>query len=76
MATMTERDHDRVLKHMRKHVGAHVDPRTGEVNYTGLAEGTATDLDLYEDTTTYTIPEWVYDMAVDVGTRHESKRGN
>ena len=43
----------------------HTDPRTGEIRTTHHAEDTADDLNIYEDRG-WTIPEWVFHLAVDV----------
>jgi hypothetical protein len=43
-----------------------VDKDTNEINCTKLAENTAAALNLYEDDEDYTIPEEVFDLAVEV----------
>jgi hypothetical protein len=51
---------------MRQHVASHVDRVTGEVNHTALAEECACALDLYGPGPDYPIPEWVFEIALDI----------
>ncbi len=55
-----------VRRYLSANTSEHVDPKTGEVNLTLLAESAAQRFDLYEDDADATIPEWVFDMAVEV----------
>jgi hypothetical protein len=59
-----EANQRKVHSYMRQEIANCVESDTGEVNCTKLAENAAAQYNLYEDTTTYTIPEWVFDMAV------------
>ena len=56
----------KVRNYMRQDIDNCVESDTGEVNCTKLAENAAAQFNLYEDDATCTIPEWVFDMAVDV----------
>lgn len=62
-------DTESIKKHMVKLLseGQCIDKRTGEVNYTELAETTADHLDLYVDDVDFEIPEEVFDLAVEAG---------
>lgn len=53
-------------------VGEHVDPRTGEINLTSLAEDTCEDLNLWE-ADGCTIPEDLFDLAVEVAGDWEAQ---
>jgi hypothetical protein len=48
-----------------------VDPRTGEVDCTGLAESAADEFDLYEGDD-YDIPDWVFDAAFRASEKYSS----
>lgn len=45
-----------------------------EVDCTSMAENAAEEFDLYEDDVDYTIPEFVFDLAVNVSERWENQR--
>ena len=48
---------------MRSNKNHYIDGITGELNYTGLAEDTAGNFDLYEDDIDYKIPEIIFELA-------------
>ena len=54
-----------VAAYMRREIGDHIDI-TGEANTTAMAEDAADEFSLYGPTVDCEIPEWVYDLAVDV----------
>jgi hypothetical protein len=56
---------------MRSNTDEHLD--CGEVNLTGLAENAAHEFDVYEEDSEATIPEWVFEMAVDVAIIYEEQ---
>jgi len=64
---------DDIRKVMRRLADECRDRDTGEINCTKLAEETANALDLYESDDDCTIPEEVYDLAVDVAQEFEGK---
>lgn len=57
---------------MEAEIADHVDPVTGEVNTTSLAEDACDHFDGYENND---IPEKFFDMAALVGERHEINTG-
>jgi hypothetical protein len=57
---------------MLAEVGDHVDPLTGEVNATGLAEDACSHFDGYEGNN---IPDKFFDLAELIAERHEIKTG-
>lgn len=50
---------------MRRELENCRDPRTGEINCTKLAENVACELNIYENTRDYTIPEYVFELAAE-----------
>jgi hypothetical protein len=55
----------RMKRWMQRNVSTFVD-RCNEVNCTGMAEEAAQVFETFENRVDWTIPEWVFDMAVDV----------
>jgi len=55
---------------MRTHTNEHVDS-CGEVDMTRMAENAADEFEVYLPDSDATIPEWVFDMAVDVAIMRE-----
>lgn len=70
--TRTRENKRKARNYMCLYVSDHED-MCGEVNCTTLAEAAANEHDLYEDDYTYTIPKWVYDMAVDVAEAYTER---
>lgn len=62
---MSESIEKKVRAWMTQHVDEYVD-ECNEYDCTKLAEDAAQEFDLYEDNDTFTIPEWVFDLAVEV----------
>lgn len=60
-----EPDGAKIRAAMRREVSNCRDPHTNEVNFTQLAENIANQLNLYENARDYTIPEYVYEIAVE-----------
>lgn len=60
----------KVRNYMRQDIDNCVDPQTNEVDCTKLAENAAQQFDLYLDDDAATIPDWVFDLAVDVNDTH------
>lgn len=59
--------HPDVTRWMKKYQDKYLDPRTGELNHTKLAEACAEYFDLYEDPDeACSIPEWVFEDAVNI----------
>lgn len=58
--------------YMLENIEVHRDDQTGEVCCTTLAEDTCDALNLYEEPG-WTVPEWVYDLAVDVVDQHRNR---
>jgi hypothetical protein len=58
-------DKTHVKRWMRAHREEYRD-QCMEINCTGLAEAAADEFNIYENTSDYKIPEWVFDFAVDV----------
>lgn len=63
-------DIKKVRNAMRQELDNCVDPKTNEVNCTLLAENVASELDLYVDHVSWTIPEEVFDLAVEVADKY------
>lgn len=63
-----------VLRYMREECHEHVDPRTGELNCTTLAEDAAQALDLYENNPEQQIPEEIFGMASEVNEERAAVR--
>lgn len=61
---------DTILSAMRQNIDDCVDPATGEVNTTRLAENAANAFDLYEDNVHYVIPEEVFELAIDANDKY------
>lgn len=56
----------RCYLYMKANVGDHVDHTCDVVNCTSLAEASADALTLYDSGPDFPIPNWVYDLAVEV----------
>lgn len=65
-----------VREYMQAEIADHVDPLTGEVNATTLAEDACEHFDGYEGGDSKPeVPEKFFDLAALVGERHEVKTG-
>lgn len=62
----------KICKYMQAEIEDHVDPLTGEVNCTSLAEDACSHFDGYEGSE---IPEKFFEIANRVGDAHEIKTG-
>jgi len=62
-----------ICVYMNENIGDHVDPRTGEVNATTLAEDACTHFDAFvnEDE----IPEIYFDLSERIASQYEIKTG-
>lgn len=70
---MSSEEDRKIRTYMRSIVSEHVDPRTGEVNLTELAEDTCNDLNLWvndED-----IPEDLFEVAFEVADDYQKEHG-
>lgn len=65
----------KVRQYMLHNILDHVDPLTGEVNATGLAEDAAQHFNSYGKPPDYEIPEVYFEWAEDIATAHEVKTG-
>jgi len=63
--TSEEKSTSAIRRVMRREVENCRDRITGEVNHTQLAETAANELNIYENTRDYTIPEYVFDLATE-----------
>jgi len=63
----------RVIKHMRREAFAYCDRLTGKVAKFRLAKDTTGDLELWGCGNNPIIPEWVYELAYEVGAEYEEK---
>ena len=60
-----------ICKYMNENIQDHVDPKTGEVNDTSLAEDACSHFNDYESEDN--IPGRYFDLAFKVGTKYELK---
>ena len=57
---------DKVREYLQTRSSYWTDPKTGEVNCTALAEDAALEFDLDDGPPEYNVPEWLFDLAVEI----------
>ena len=68
---MSDPRYHRAKSFMVKNLEEYID-QCNEIDCTKLAEDAANEFNIYEDEINYEIPEWVFDLAVEVGEKYAS----